>query len=67
MIYIHANLFKRDVKITAKQSRLEQIFFNHHELYGDRLEGAKESVPLRPKSRLNNSRLTKYDCNWKCV
>jgi hypothetical protein len=36
---------------------------NHHDLYGDRVEGAKESVPLRPTSRLNNSRLTRYDCS----
>jgi hypothetical protein len=32
-------------------------------LYGDRVGGAEECVPLRPKSRLNNYRLTRYDCN----
>jgi hypothetical protein len=45
--------FKRDIKITAKQSRSEQIPLNfHRDMHVDRIKKAKESVPLRPKFRL---------------
>jgi hypothetical protein len=33
-----SNLVKRDVKITAKQSREEQNPLNHRDLYGDRVK-----------------------------
>jgi hypothetical protein len=31
-------------------------------LYGDRVQEAKDCVPLRAKSRLTRSRLTRFDC-----
>jgi hypothetical protein len=39
-----------------------KIPFNHRNLYGDRVQEAKDCVPLRAKSRLTRSRLTRFDC-----
>jgi hypothetical protein len=49
---IKSNLFKRDVKITAKKSRLKaKLFLNLRDLCGDWDTKAKSRVPLIPKSR----------------
>jgi hypothetical protein len=37
------NLFKRDVKMTAKKSRLERISLSHRDLYKEGVKKAKVS------------------------
>jgi hypothetical protein len=45
--YIQLNLFKRDVKFTVRQFRLERHPLNHRDFYGAWVKKAKESVPLK--------------------
>jgi hypothetical protein len=56
-------IFKRDVKITAKQSRLEQ---NSSYLIRIDIEfqKAKGTDPLRPKFHLNRVHLKRFDCTY---
>jgi hypothetical protein len=55
-------LVKRDVKkaFDSPASSINPLI--HRNLYRNRVEKANKSAPLRPKSRLNISRFTRYGC-----
>jgi hypothetical protein len=59
---VQSNLFKRDVKKQLNSPHWSKIPLTRRDLSGARVKKAKESVPLRLKSRLKGSRLKECDC-----